>query len=621
MRVSMSLSQNEHGVWVVRKKVPKGLEEAVATVLGDGKKSQSWLQRSLRTKDKREAQRLAPPVLMEFDRTLANAEALNAAQPLRKTLDPQEMRRIADFFYANQLDADDKERREGGSEAVFQQFGRQLSNAGIKGNTSFKVGDVPKFGLSEREMYKRNESLEAMLPYARAKLAAGDFSFLEWDINELLKVFRINLDPSSPSYRELGMTVMKRFVQSMEAEERRQKGEVVETPELIAPSDAGVPASSESLLIAYEGWKKSANPSPATVREFKYAIDRFIEMHGDIPVAKITRGQVRQFREALQEMPTRRSGSLRRATLPELIEWAKNHPEARKTSNATVNKLLGGVQAVSVWARDNGLISDDLRWSDPFANMRLPEEAPGREPWSTEDLRLLFSSRVFTEGSRPTGGAGEAAFWLPLLGLFTGARLGELAPLTAADVTMDEQSQVWMITIREDAEQGRRLKTASSARVVPVHPELVRVGFLRFVDDAKPERGKDARLFPLLTPGPKGGFAEAWSKWFGRYVSTLGNKASVFHSFRHGFKDALRAGGVGEDVNDALTGHATFGTTGRRYGAKEMIRRFGLTTLATAVAKATYPGLDLSGLVYQPPSYGTRVRRPPGQAAGQDDLS
>jgi hypothetical protein len=75
MRVSMSLFQNQHGVWCVRKKVPKALEQAVATVLGNGKKRQPWLQRSLRTKDKQEAKRLAPPILMELDRVLAEAEA------------------------------------------------------------------------------------------------------------------------------------------------------------------------------------------------------------------------------------------------------------------------------------------------------------------------------------------------------------------------------------------------------------------------------------------------------------------------------------------------------------------------------------------------------------------
>jgi integrase len=167
-----------------------------------------------------------------------------------------------------------------------------------------------------------------------------------------------------------------------------------------------------------------------------------------------------------------------------------------------------------------------------------------------------------------------------------------------------------MITIREDVEQGRRLKTAGSARVVPVHPELVRIGLLRFVEDARTKDGRSARLFPLLSSGPMGGFGEAWSKWFGRYIRSLGitNKASVFHSFRHGFKDALRSAEVSEDINDALTGHSGPGTVGRRYGAKQMVRRFGLATLAAAVAKVAYPGLDLSELTYEPPS-GTDYQR------------
>jgi integrase len=76
----------------------------------------------------------------------------------------------------------------------------------------------------------------------------------------------------------------------------------------------------------------------------------------------------------------------------------------------------------------------------------------------------------------------------------------------------------------------------------------------------------------------------------------LTNRDSVFHSFRHSFKDALRAAGVGEDVNDALLGHVGPGTVARQYGAKEMVRRFGLKQLADAVSRAGYPGLDLSHL-------------------------
>jgi integrase len=150
------------------------------------------------------------------------------------------------------------------------------------------------------------------------------------------------------------------------------------------------------------------------------------------------------------------------------------------------------------------------------------------------------------------------------------------------------------LSITEDASQNKRLKTNSSRRTVPLHPELVRLGFLAYVKKRIDDGGKDVPLFPLLRPGPAGGVAEAWSKWFGRYTRSIGITTSVFHSFRHSFKDALRASGAGEDINDALTGHSG-GNVGRTYGAKDSVRRYGLKRLAEAVAGVSYEGVNLPG--------------------------
>jgi integrase len=595
-RISMSIIKNEHGVFHVRKKVPKRLEEATATVMGQSKDRVSWLQRSLKTKELRQAKRLAPPILMEFDRILAEAEALTAERPLRSSLERREIERIAEFFYAHELAADEERRRNGDSEALFQDVARQLEEAGINHNSPYAIGPVPEFGLSAREMDKINQEIDICLGGAQQALATGNISSFTWEIDELLKLFRINLDRNSASYRELAAEVLKAFIRALEAIQRRHKGEIVETP--IVPEVHGEqPSNGETLRAAYEGWKKTRRRPENTLREFSYAIDRFIELHGDMLIAKITRGHVRQFREALQMIPVRRSGDLRAATLPALRDWSNAHPEAKRVSAATVNKVLGSVQAITKWARDNGVIPDDVHWADPFSNMRLQEEKPDREPWQINELKVLFSSPVFTQGLRPKAGRGEAACWLPLLAMFTGARLGELAPLTVTDVTTDEPTGIATIRVTEDLEQGRRLKNVGSRRIVPIHPELVRLGFMHFVEQVRDGSGGRARLFPLLTPGPKGAFGEAWSKWFGRYIRSLGitNRASVFHSFRHGFKDALRAAEVSEDVNDALTGHAG-GGVGRSYGAKEVVKRFGLRVLADAVAKVAYPNLDLSHL-------------------------
>src|SRR6478609_2484923 len=65
--------------------------------------------------------------------------------------------------------------------------------------------------------------------------------------------------------------------------------------------------------------------------------------------------------------------------------------------------------------------------------------------------------------------------------------------------------------------------------------------------------------------------------WFGQYLRARGvtDTAKVFHSFRHGFKDALRLGRVNQEIHDARTGHAQASTVSGGYGAKEMLARFG----------------------------------------------
>ena len=100
------------------------------------------------------------------------------------------------------------------------------------------------------------------------------------------------------------------------------------------------------------------------------------------------------------------------------------------------------------------------------------------------------------------------------------------------------------MTVVEDDEAGRSVKTKSSLRAIPIHPELLRIAFLAFVDHRRAVDGQRARLFPDMQQNSKRNHGAAFSKWFGRHKQSLGidNRNSVSHSFRHGFKDALRRG-------------------------------------------------------------------------------
>jgi integrase len=590
MRLLMNVSKDRHGTYYAVKKVPVHLQEAVARVLSNGKARQTWLKRSLGTKDVEQANRIAKPVLIEFDRTLDRARALIAERPLRTTLSPVEIKRMTDYYYAAKLASHDEYVQTAPEqEAEF----RKLDLDDETG-----LAPVPEFGLSGGQMFDVSENLPPLILEAEAALARGDLAYADFQIEMVLDAFQINLDRKSAAYRELGIAILRVFVKALRAIQQRHAGEPIETPPLPAVNSVPlVSPGSATLFTAFEGWKRALNRSPRTAQEYEYAIKLFGELHGDMPLAAVRKSHARQFREALQAVPIKRfrTGKLRTATLPELAAWGREHTNARKIGAGTINKLLGALQSVGRWARKEDIVPED--WTDPFADMRVDGDESERGPFEVKELRAIFGAPVFTEGHRPEGGKGEAAFWLPLLALFTGARLGELAGLRASDLVHDASVGKVCIYITPDAKAGKRLKTKQSARAIPIHSQLIELGFITFVAAGAKSRGERAWLFPQVAPETTG--APAYSKWFGRYIGAQGvtDTAKVFHSFRHNFTDALRVAGVGEDVARALVGHTQGGVHGR-YGAKEMAARY-RHRLAEAIAGVAYAGLDLSHVANQ----------------------
>jgi hypothetical protein len=276
MRVGMGLIKNEHGVYHVRRKVPKALEAATATVMDVPKERVSWLKETLRTKDEKRARVLAKPVMMKFDRILAQAEALLVEHPVRTELTEAEINQIADYFYAHELGADEAMREEGvGSDPGFASVHRQLTEAGIEFHTPFDVVEETGSGLSDRMMHKIEEDVAIVLPAAKEALARGNVNFIRYELNALLQSLGINLDPACIDYRRVALAVIKAEVRALEDVLARHRGAPIDSPKLIEPS-SGAPVSSCSLRAAYEGWDKMEARKKATRMEFSHGIDRFI---------------------------------------------------------------------------------------------------------------------------------------------------------------------------------------------------------------------------------------------------------------------------------------------------------------------------------------------------------
>ncbi len=119
-------------------------------------------------------------------------------------------------------------------------------------------------------------------------------------------------------------------------------------------------------------------------------------------------------------------------------------------------------------------------------------------------------------------------FWVPLLGLYTGARIREISQLRLKDIVKD--GELWCFDITDEDETGT--KNEPSVRRIPIHPDILALGFLDYVDDVRAV-SPSGLLFPYL-PESINGYGDQPSKSFSRYLKALGIKSreKVFHSFR-----------------------------------------------------------------------------------------
>jgi integrase len=233
----------------------------------------------------------------------------------------------------------------------------------------------------------------------------------------------------------------------------------------------------------------------------------------------------------------------------------------------------------------------------PGANVKvagLKKIIPGeqRDPYTPKQLVEVFKSPIYTgqesETCRHKPGSlliRDGYYWVPLIALFSGMRLGEILQLMKSDVK--EENAVWYFDVSKG--EGKSLKTASSKRRVPIHRTLLDLGLVDHVKSGQ----ASGRIFPEIKKGADGYHSHHFSKWWGRYAKQIGFKSprTAFHSFRHNFADALRAADLPEYINKALVGHADKSVHGH-YGGGAV-----LSQLKAAIDKVSYAGAGLSLLI------------------------
>jgi len=312
------------------------------------------------------------------------------------------------------------------------------------------------------------------------------------------------------------------------------------------------------LRDVYDRWKVSKTRSSDSVKACLRSVVLYEKFTGNPPITQLTRELGDRFRAWLQQ------------------------PE-RKTTSKTARDRLTWVKSVLKYAyRDLGLI-DRNPWEGIDIAFKTTRK---RRPWTDSELQTFFTQPLHTTYELPKDkkAGADAAYWIPLLGLYTGARVGELAQLRVADVDTSGEFPVLCIT---DEGEGQSIKSQAGVRKVPLHGELVRLGLLDHVATLKIL--KEVRLWPSLPTreGKPGGY---FSQWFGAYRRSLGfGPHPDFHCLRHTVRSQMADAEVTEQVIDTLVGHEVKGST----GAKVYTHRT-MKTLKKAVEVVNYPTLSLS---------------------------
>lgn len=307
--------------------------------------------------------------------------------------------------------------------------------------------------------------------------------------------------------------------------------------------------------------------------EYEDAMRRLIRVIGDIPAAQVTKAVIHNFRVVLGQLPKGRwEAGLSVEELRSQVETGKRPPLSIKT----VKKKLGFLSAIFKFAHDrldavqeNPIVASGVsRDLSTAINRGALHQEPQEKGYSRKELVSVFSSPLFHGQWKPQrADYGRALYWLPLMMAYTGARREEVAQLLVADIEQDEESGAWCIAIRPG--EGKSLKTASSRRRVPLHDDLLALGFLDYKDSI-PASG---RLFPKLKPHKDGlghAVGKAWDKYLQDEVK-LQTTAKPAHGFRHAFKTLCREVGIPKEVQDWLLGHAAT-NVGDTYGSAPISR-------------------------------------------------
>lgn len=300
-------------------------------------------------------------------------------------------------------------------------------------------------------------------------------------------------------------------------------------------------ASIDRFLKAFSTTGRAA----ATELETKHSLTLFRDLVDDVPVAELGATHIDQFRDCLASWPGRARvlPAFKGLSARAIVEKAKGQ-QLPGLNVRTVEKHLDRLRVFF-----NSLVQRGELGRNPLSGLRLQTDAAKYEPvrrgFDADELAAVFDP----ERRRLLASDDAMYFWLPVLMLYTGARLNELVFLDVKD--LDCVDGVWGVHLT------KYLKNPQSKRYIPLPQRVLDLGLKEYAGDVK--AAGFTELFPGGSGTSKNGRGNKVSKWFNRTYLRKGcgitDPEVCFQSFRNTLMTAADRCGISEAQLNPLVGH------------------------------------------------------------------
>ncbi len=322
----------------------------------------------------------------------------------------------------------------------------------------------------------------------------------------------------------------------------------------------------------------------------------------ETPISDVNFDRCKEFRALLARVPTNKGKHYPKLKLVEAINAAAKEQRS-VLSHHTQSTYLDVFKHILDLGVSKGLLGNNPAAAfRPLVQNRI-SPADAKRPFTELQIRKFFVSDFYldcrSDAVKPYSKPDRNwRFWMPLLSLHMGMRPNEICQMLITDIKKTNKGNWYVDVVASDEDDEdnaktpnlKTIKTQTSRRKIPIHPELLKIGFIEFVK--RPSVAKEQRLFSNLKPDMYGNFARYPLKRFNETYLPKAIKLEPrqsFYSFRHSFRDALRASKAHADTLRALGGWSQGSNISDNYGNNS-----NPDFHVEAIGKVVFDGLDLS---------------------------